>query len=183
MSGTAASTRTPTACRRRSCTGKPSRGRTRSQRLLNLERERTQFYADQCGGIQFDYDLLSGRVTVTNHYASAAERTQMLDFDHGEGLNFLSLKDRRRLLEALEKATPEIPQASFPVEVQTGGGYQPHRLVLRTQWSRGGQRRCVSVAGQLLPEQTEDAKAQPGCAAAQLRRLDGGCPAAAAGRV
>ena len=133
----------------------------RSQRLLNLERERTQFYADQCGGIQFDYDLLSGRVTVTNHYASAAERTQVLDFDHGEGLNFLSLKDRRRLLEALEKATPEIPQASFPVEVQTGGGYQPHRLVLRTQWSRGGQRRCVSVVGQLLPEQTEDAKAQP----------------------
>ena len=63
----------------------------RSQRLLNLERERTQFYADQCGGIQFDYDLLSGRVTVTNHYASAAERTQVLDFDHGEGLNFCLL--------------------------------------------------------------------------------------------
>ena len=153
----------------------------RSQRLLNLERERTQFYADQCGGIQFDYDLLSGRVTVTNHYASAAERTQVLDFDHGEGLNFLSLKDRRRLLEALEKATPEIPQASFPVEVQTGGRYQPHRLVLRTQWSRGGQRRCVSVAGQLLPEQTEDAKAQPdvllhssgGSMAAVLQQLQG----------
>ena len=153
----------------------------RSQRLLNLERERTQFYADQCGGIQFDYDLLSGRVTVTNHYASAAERTQVLDFDHGEGLNFLSLKDRRRLLEALEKATPEIPQASFPVEVQTGGGYQPHRLVLRTQWSRGGQRRCVSVVGQLLPEQAEDAKAQPdvllhssgGSMAAVLQQLQG----------
>ena len=153
----------------------------RSQRLLNLERERTQFYADQCGGIQFDYDLLSGRVTVTNHYASAAERTQVLDFDHGEGLNFLSLKDRRRLLEVLEKATPEIPQASFPVEVQTGGGYQPHRLVLRTQWSRGGQRRCVSVVGQLLPEQTEDAKAQPdvllhssgGSMAAVLQQLQG----------
>lgn len=153
----------------------------RSQRLLNLERERTRFYADQCGGIQFDYDLLSGRVTVTNHYASAAERTQVLDFDHGEGLNFLSLKDRRRLLEALEKATPEIPQASFPVEVQTGGGYQPHRLVLRTQWSRGGQRRCVSVVGQLLPEQAEDAKAQPdvllhssgGSMAAVLQQLQG----------
>ena len=120
-------------------------------------------------------------MTVTNHYASAAERTQVLDFDHGEGLNFLSLKDRRRLLEALEKATPEIPQDSFPVEVQTGGGYQPHRLVLRTQWSRGGQRRCVSVVGQLLPEQTEDAKAQPdvllhssgGSMAAVLQQLQG----------
>ena len=53
-------------------------------------------------------------------------------------LNFLSLKDRRRLLEALEKATPEIPQASFPVEVQTGGGYQPHRLVLRTSGAAAG---------------------------------------------
>ena len=86
----------------------------RSQRLLNLEREHTQFYADQCGGIQFDYDLLSGRVTVTNHYASAAERTQVLDFDHGEGLNFLSLKDRRRLLEALEKATRRSRRPASP---------------------------------------------------------------------
>ena len=153
----------------------------RSQRLLNLERERTQFYADQCGGIQFDYDLLVGRVTVTNHYVSAAERTQVLDFDHGEGLNFLSLKDRRRLLQAMEKATPEIPQVSFPVEVQTGDGYQPHRLVMRTLWSRGGQRRCVSVVGQLLPEQTDGAKAQPdvllhssgGSMAAVLQQLQG----------
>ena len=93
----------------------------------------------------------------------------------------LPREDRRRLLEVLEKATPEIPQASFPVEVQTGGGYQPHRLVLRTQWSRGGQRRCVSVVGQLLPEQTEDAKAQPdvllhssgGSMAAVLQQLQG----------
>ena len=32
-----------------------------------------------------------------------------------DGQDIFSLKDRRRLLEALEKATPEIPQASFPV--------------------------------------------------------------------
>ena len=127
----------------------------RSQRLLNLERERTRFFAEQCGGIQFDCDMLTGRVTVQNHYANAAERRQLLDFDHGEGLNFLSLKDRRRLLQALEKAAPETPQASFPVEVQTGSGYRPHRLVMRTLWSCGGQRHCVSVLGQLQPEQAK----------------------------
>ena len=58
----------------------------RAQRLLDLERERTAFYAEQRGGIQFDYDILSGSVIVVNRYEEPVNRTQKLDFDKGMGL-------------------------------------------------------------------------------------------------
>lgn len=82
-------------------------------------------------------------------------RVQTLDFDHGRGLNFLSLKDRRRVLEALEKMTPDTPEVSFPVQVEMENAYHAQRLVMRTLWSRGGVRRCVSVVGQLLDDAQE----------------------------
>ena len=124
----------------------------RSQRMLDVERERTAFYADQLGGIQFDYDVLSGRVKVHNRYEEPASQVQTLDFDEGHGLQFLSFKDRNHLLDALKNATPDAPDAVFEVLVPVEQEYRLHRLVLHTIWSRTGGRRCVSVAGQLIDE-------------------------------
>ena len=124
----------------------------RSQRMLDVERERTAFYADQLGGIQFDYDVLDGRVKVHNRYEEPASQVQTLDFDEGHGLQFLSFKDRNHLLDALKNATPDAPDAVFEVLVPVEQEYRLHRLVLHTIWSRTGGRRCVSVAGQLIDE-------------------------------
>ena len=124
----------------------------RSQRMLDVERERTAFYADQLGGIQFDYDVLGGRVKVHNRYEEPASQVQTLDFDEGHGLQFLSSKDRNHLLDALKNATPDAPDAVFEVLVPVEQEYRLHRLVLHTIWSRTGGRRCVSVAGQLIDE-------------------------------
>ena len=124
----------------------------RSQRMLDVERERTAFYADQLGGIQFDYDVLDGRVKVHNRYEEPVSQVQTLDFDEGHGLQFLSFKDRNHLLDALKNATPDAPDAVFEVLVPVEQEYRLHRLVLHTIWSRTGGRRCVSVAGQLIDE-------------------------------
>lgn len=124
----------------------------RAQRMLDLERERTAFYAEQRGGIQFDYDLLSGSLTVVNRYEDPANRTQKLDFDNGMGMKFLSSKDRRKLLEAIEQATPEEPDAAFSVLIAVDQEYRLHRLVMHTMWSRSGVRRCVSVVGQITDD-------------------------------
>ncbi len=124
----------------------------RAQRLLDLERERTAFYAGQHGGIQFDYDLLSGSVTVVNRYEEPLNRTRKLDFNDGQGLQFLSAKDRRRLLDAIAAATPEEPDAVFPVLIAVDQEYRLHRLVMHTLWSRAGVRRCVSVIGQITDD-------------------------------
>ena len=124
----------------------------RAQRLLDLERESTAFYAEQRGGIQFDYDILSGSVTVVNRYADPVNRTQKLDFDKGMGLTFLSGKDRRKLLDAIADATPEEPDAAFPVLIAVDQEYRLHRLVMHTMWSRAGVRHCVSVVGQITDD-------------------------------
>lgn len=124
----------------------------RAQRLLDLERERTAFYAEQRGGIQFDYDILSGSVTVVNRYEDPVNRTQKLDFDKGMGLTFLSGKDRRKLLDAIADATPEEPDAAFLVLIAVDQEYRLHRLVMHTMWSRTGVRHCVSVVGQITDD-------------------------------
>ena len=124
----------------------------RAQRLLDLERERTAFYAEQRGGIQFDYDILSGSVTVVNRYEDPVNRTQKLDFDKGMGLTFLSGKDRRKLLDAIADATPEEPDAAFSVLIAVDQEYRLHRLVMHTMWSRAGVRHCVSVVGQITDD-------------------------------
>lgn len=124
----------------------------RSQRLLDLAHERTSFFAERCGGIQFDYDLLNGRVKIVNHYADLQDRNQTLDFDQGQGLNFLSLKDRRKVVETLQKATPDTPEFSLPVQVLVHEEYRQQLLVVRTLWSRSGVRRCVNVVGQVMDD-------------------------------
>ena len=124
----------------------------RAQRLLDLERERTAFYAEQRGGIQFDYDILSGSVTVVNRYEDPVNRTQKLDFDKGMGLTFLSGKDRRKLLDAIADATPEEPDAAFSVLIAVDQEYRLHRLVMHTMWSRAGVRHCVSAVGQITDD-------------------------------
>lgn len=45
-----------------------------SQLLLEQEKERTNFYAAQCGGIRFDYDLLAGSVTVYDYHAEPLQQ-------------------------------------------------------------------------------------------------------------
>ena len=116
----------------------------RSQLLLEQEKERTDFYAAQCGGIRFDYDLLAGSVTVYDYHA---------DFAQGKGLGFLNEQDRRKLSKAISRATPEAPDVVLPVMVQRDGEPHLHRMALHTIWSGAGVRRCVNVLGQLTDEQ------------------------------
>ena len=108
----------------------------RSQLLLEQEKERTDFYATQCGGIRFDYDLLAGSVTVYDYHAEPLQQKTVTDFAQGKGLSFLNEQDRRKLSKAISRATPEAPD-----------------VVLHTIWSGAGVRRCVNVLGHLTDEQ------------------------------
>ena len=125
----------------------------RSQLLLEQEKERTDFYAAQCGGIRFDYDLLAGSVTVYDYHAEPLQQKTVTDFAQGKGLGFLNEQDRRKLSKAISRATPEAPDVVLPVMVQRDGKPHLHRMALHTIWSGAGVRRCVNVLGQLTDEQ------------------------------
>lgn len=123
-----------------------------AQLLLEQEKERTDFYAAQCGGIRFDYDLLAGSVTVYDYNAEPMQQKTVVDFAQGRGLGFLSEQDRRKLSKAISRATPEAPDVVLPVMVQRDGEPRLHRMALHTIWSGAGVRRCVNVLGQLTDE-------------------------------
>ena len=125
-----------------------------SQLLLEQEKERTDFYAAQCGGIRFDYDLLAGNVTVYDYHAEPLQQKTVTDFAQGKGLSFLNEQDRRKLSKAISRATPEAPDVVLPVMVQRDGKPHLHRMMaLHTIWSGAGVRRCVNVLGHLTDEQ------------------------------
>ena len=124
-----------------------------SQLLLEQEKERTDFYATQCGGIRFDYDLLAGSVTVYDYHAEPLQQKTVTDFAQGRGLSFLNEQDRRKLSKAISRATPEAPDVVLPVMVQRDGKPHLHRMALHTIWSGAGVRRCVNVLGHLTDEQ------------------------------
>ena len=124
-----------------------------SQLLLEQEKERTDFYAAQCGGIRFDYDLLAGSVTVYDYHAEPMQQKTVTDFAQGRGLGFLNEQDRRKLSKAISRATPEAPDVVLPVMVQRDGKPHLYRMALHTIWSGAGVRRCVNVLGQLTDEQ------------------------------
>ena len=124
-----------------------------SQLLLEQEKERTDFYAAQCGGIRFDYDLLAGSVTVYDYHAEPLQQKTVADFAQGRGLGFLNEQDRRKFSKAISRATPEAPDVVLPVMVQRDGKPHLHRMALHTIWSGAGVRRCVNVLGQLTDEQ------------------------------
>ena len=124
-----------------------------SQLLLEQEKERTNFYAAQCGGIRFDYDLLAGSVTVYDYHAEPLQQKTVTDFAQGRGLGFLNEQDQRKLSKAISRATPEAPDVVLPVMVQRDGKPRLHRMALHTIWSGAGVRRCVNVLGQLTDEQ------------------------------
>ena len=125
----------------------------RSQLLLEQEKERTDFYAAQCGGIRFDHDLLAGSVTVYDYHAEPMQQKKVTDFAQGKGLSFLNEQDRRKLSKAISRATPEAPDVVLPVMVQRDGKPHLHRMALHTIWSGAGVRRCVNVLGHLTDEQ------------------------------
>ena len=124
-----------------------------AQLLLEQEKERTDFYAAQCGGIRFDYDLLAGSVTVYDYHAEPMQQKTVTDFAQGRGLGFLNEQDRRKLSKAISRATPEAPDVVLPVMVQRDGKPRLYRMALHTIWSGAGVRRCVNVLGQLTDEQ------------------------------
>ena len=124
-----------------------------SQLLLEQEKERTDFYAAQCGGIRFDYDLLAGSVTVYDYHAEPLQQKTVTDFAQGRGLGFLNEQDQRKLSKAISRATPEAPDVVLPVMVERDGKPRLHRMALHTIWSGAGVRRCVNVLGQLTDEQ------------------------------
>ena len=134
----------------------------RAQRLLPIEREKTAFFARQCGGIQFVYDRWMHRIVCTDYDAPPQKRQSVVHLAEGESPALLSPADLQRLRQEIHKATPEHPEFSLDVQVVSRTPPLPCRLRVRIIWPQEGDE-YGCVVGQFTPidPQAAPAAAEP----------------------
>lgn len=118
----------------------------RSRRLFINEKVKKEFFMQQAGGIQFEYDAVLRRVFYINRYEeNPVGRTLILN--DGDDVVLLSPEDWQRLVSKLGKTTREKPYATMDVLVPVNGIYRWHRLNARTIWPIRGNN-YISALGQ-----------------------------------
>ena len=119
----------------------------RALRVLALEKAKSAFFAQECGGIQFEYDRALNRVVCTDWYAEPRDRVRALYLSEGDDVKLLSQEDKNRLLELVRGATPDSPDVEMRALISVHGEKRWHRLRARTLWERES-RQCDSLIGQ-----------------------------------
>ena len=121
----------------------------RVQRLLESMRERIDFFASCNGGLQFEYDSLSKLVDITDWNKPPQQRRTVMNVSQPSCFRRLSQKDFRRLVEAMDATTKEIPEFSMNLLLPYGSEYHWYDLRVRTLWSELHPEHYVGAVGQL----------------------------------
>lgn len=118
----------------------------RSRRLLTAEKIKKEFFQQQCGGIQFEYDAILRRVIYMNWY-EPVKIHRILHLNEGEDVELLSAEDWTRLRHKLNQTTPENKYITMDALVPVNGEYRWHRITARTIWPAKGTK-YISALGQ-----------------------------------
>lgn len=147
----------------------------RPQRLLEVEREKTNYYAGLVGGIQFEYDIPSRRVTLADRRPGGQGRITVLDMAcRGEQTQLLAPEDFAAVHRALLQTTPYAPDCAMEVRLPADG--QKSRaawLTARTLWSRRAPVTRIGAVGclQELPDSDAPAPAAGSSFSAAMESL------------
>ena len=125
----------------------------RVQRILESLQERIDFFASCSGGIQFEFDALSGLADITNWDEPPQYRHTVKNAAHPECFHRLSQKDFRRLQEAMDATTKETPEFSVSLLLPCGTEHHWCDLRVRTLWSDRQPEHYVGAVGQLVDPQ------------------------------
>ena len=125
----------------------------RVQRILESLQERIDFFASCSGGIQFEFDALSGLADITNWDEPPQYRHTVKNAAHPECFCRLSQKDFHRLQEAMAATTKETPEFSVSLLLPCGTEHHWCDLRVRTLWSDRQPEHYVGAVGQLVDPQ------------------------------
>lgn len=130
----------------------------RVQRLLESMQKRIDFFASCNGGIQFEYDALSGLADVTDWNKPPQYRHTVMNATRPECFLHLSHKDFHRLKGAMEATTRETPEFSISLLLPSGREHHWCDLRIRTLWSEKQPEHYVGAVGQMLDLQISGKK-------------------------
>ena len=126
----------------------------RSRRLLANEKEKKEFFKQQAGGIQFEYDRPAKKVTFTNWYGEKST-TEVEYLSEGDHIELLSREDWTTLFRRTGEARRGDDDVTMEVMIPVNGEQRRHRLTARTVWPQRGSD-YVSILGQFTDIHDEE---------------------------
>ena len=140
----------------------PQDDRVRS--LLAMEHTQSEFFAERCGGIQFEYDRWLHKVIYTDWSAAPGQRRKVcyLKQDSSGQPQLLSPADWQRLSDLARHTTRQTPQMQLHVQIPADGKPTPHILNARTIWTDNAPE-FTGIVGQFLamPDAGHDSAGLP----------------------
>ena len=107
----------------------------RAHGLLIFEQKKTEFFAEQCGGIQFEFDHWTNTVHLKDWNAPVDQREKSMYLTEWNDVSLLSEKDWVTLREKLKATTPERPEVKMIVQIPVNGEYRWQRLTVISLWT------------------------------------------------
>lgn len=99
----------------------------RAHSLLTFEQKKAEFFAEQCGGIQFEFDHWTNTVHLKDWNAPVDQREKSMYLTEWNDVSLLSEKDWLALREKLKATTPERPEVKMIVQIPVNGEYRWQR--------------------------------------------------------
>ena len=129
----------------------------RSIQALETERIKTEFFAKQSCGIQFDYDAATRTISVTDHTDTLPFASRLYDAADTEKFTIFSKDDLNRLENALYTTTRDAPDVSMPITLRFPevGWEHEYMLAARALWSSDAKPRYLGAVGQFRELQTD----------------------------
>ena len=131
---------------------------SRIQRVYDSLQERIDFFASCSGGIQFEYDKVSGLADVTNWDEAPQYRRAVINMTKPENIEHISKKDYEQLKKAMEATTREDPEFSMSILLPVGSERHWCELRARTLWSDRQSDGYVGAVGRLIDSQVSAKK-------------------------
>ena len=125
-------------------------GESAARRSLTILREKANFFARQCGGIQLDYELPGNRLRLSD-FRDPLHRRTIVGQETVLAALGMDRQDLARLHAALRDASAEDPERTLEVALAEPCGPSPFRLTVRTLWSGSQPSRYLGAVGHFAP--------------------------------
>ncbi|WP_371818037.1 diguanylate cyclase domain-containing protein [Pseudoflavonifractor sp. MSJ-37] len=122
----------------------------RPQRMLDMERTKSNFFSAMTGGIRFDYDVASGWVSMTEWDRDGRCHDRRMDLKEARDFRILSQSDQERLLGLVGQATVQKPEVQMTALLPTGRSCRWHRIDVLTIWSKEPPYQRIGMVGLIV---------------------------------
>lgn len=110
---------------------------------IEAQKAKTEFFADRCVGIQFEYDAVLRKVVYIRYYNADGERVLL----QSNAISLLCESDSEKFNELIKQTGKESPDVEMNVLVPIGGDLRWHKLTARTIWTSTSSS-YIGVVGQ-----------------------------------